>query len=460
LTDFSQSSEFNSGSQWLPGGHQADLDAFLIGTAQSHPTYMPTGQPVVTDPTLATRSDLYRFDISAPEGSAELSQVSIQADPQPPVVGTCSFRFLPASQQLVMLNDAGFPIGNSVIGPGGRILAGPHCNLDAGRSSAANPGSALSLYLYVAFNAMGSYNWSAQANAVGERLIGPRVSGMGTTVVQDFNLVVTPSSQTLWCPTSFPQTPNIITFQVQLTGGHPGLDCQDNVYVSLQSSSFTILGISGQGPNTTVYPSLTPSVLSLAPGGQSSATLTIQTNAWSCAANWNFIPILATGSTQQTTVTKIFSPQLIENTTLPSPPTVITQSLPGGTAGAYYQQSLQATGGTGSSYTWSIVSGGLPTGLTLSSIGVISGIATAASGEAFTVQAMDSQGLKGTRALTLGVVAGSPTITTASVPGGSTAAPFPTQTLSATAGTPPYVLWSVTSGSLPPGLSLSSPEGY
>jgi len=61
--------------------------------------------------------------------------------------------------------------------------------------------------------------------------------------------------------------------------------------------------------------------------------------------------------------------------------------LPHGTITASYSTTLQAEGGTGT-YTWSIISGNLPPGLSLnSSTGVISGIATAANIYNFTVQA-------------------------------------------------------------------------
>jgi hypothetical protein len=58
--------------------------------------------------------------------------------------------------------------------------------------------------------------------------------------------------------------------------------------------------------------------------------------------------------------------------TAPTPPTITTATLPAGTAGQAYNQTLAATGGL-SPYTWSIASGSLPGGLTLGSDGVITG---------------------------------------------------------------------------------------
>ncbi|MCX5997763.1 MAG: putative Ig domain-containing protein [Chloroflexi bacterium] len=65
-------------------------------------------------------------------------------------------------------------------------------------------------------------------------------------------------------------------------------------------------------------------------------------------------------------------------------------TLPAGTVGSPYSATLQAGGGT-LPYTWSIISGALPAGLTLNSgTGVISGIPLAAQTYSFTVRADDS----------------------------------------------------------------------
>ncbi len=69
---------------------------------------------------------------------------------------------------------------------------------------------------------------------------------------------------------------------------------------------------------------------------------------------------------------------------------IATISLPGGQLQAFYSSTLAASGGT-APYTWSIVSGALPAGLTLNaSTGVIVGTPTTAGTTSFTVQAKDS----------------------------------------------------------------------
>jgi large repetitive protein len=139
----------------------------------------------------------------------------------------------------------------------------------------------------------------------------------------------------------------------------------------------------------------------------------------------------------------------------PPPLTVTTTSLPAGTVGAAYSQTLAASGGTGG-YTWSVTSGPLPAGLTLSAAGVISGTPAAAGASTFTVQVKDSSGTTATRALSIAINPAALLLTTTSLPGATAGASY-SATLSASGGTGGYT-WSVTAGSLPAGLSLS-PSG-
>jgi hypothetical protein len=140
------------------------------------------------------------------------------------------------------------------------------------------------------------------------------------------------------------------------------------------------------------------------------------------------------------------------STTTTVPPTITTTSLPGGLTGTAYNQTLTATGT--SPITWSLASGSLPTGLTLSSSGAISGTPTTAGTSNFTVKATNNAG-SDTKMLSIAISATTvpPTITTTSLPGGLTGTAY-NQTLIAT-GTSP-ITWSLAGGSLPTGLTLSS----
>ena len=85
-------------------------------------------------------------------------------------------------------------------------------------------------------------------------------------------------------------------------------------------------------------------------------------------------------------------------------PTITTSSLSNATAGQSYSATLAATGS--SPITWSVYSGSLPSGLTLSSSGVISGTPAAAGTYTFTVKASNSGG-DATKTFTLVIASGS-----------------------------------------------------
>ena len=147
----------------------------------------------------------------------------------------------------------------------------------------------------------------------------------------------------------------------------------------------------------------------------------------------------------------------ISNT--PSPLKVTTSSLPNGTVGAAYSQPLAATGGTGA-YAWSLQNGSaLPAGLSLNPSGVISGTPTGPGGTFnFTIQVTDSAASPqtATGALSIQIIA-QLSISTTTLPGGVIGSAY-IQSLAATGGTTPYT-WSISAGSLPPGLLLNSSTG-
>ena len=88
---------------------------------------------------------------------------------------------------------------------------------------------------------------------------------------------------------------------------------------------------------------------------------------------------------------------------------VTTTSLPGGTNGVAYNQTLTATGGQ-QPYTWTNSSGALPPGLTLATNGLISGTPTNGGTFNFTVKVTDALSATATQPLTLTVV-GPPSVT-------------------------------------------------
>jgi hypothetical protein len=75
-------------------------------------------------------------------------------------------------------------------------------------------------------------------------------------------------------------------------------------------------------------------------------------------------------------------------------------TLPNGTIGVAYNQTLSATGGL-APYTYAVTSGSLPNGVTLLSSGVLSGTPAVTGNFPFTVTATDSNGCQGIRAYTI-----------------------------------------------------------
>jgi hypothetical protein len=135
------------------------------------------------------------------------------------------------------------------------------------------------------------------------------------------------------------------------------------------------------------------------------------------------------------------------------PFSITTTSLPGGTVGSAYSQTLTASGGT-TPYTWSITVGALPAGLSLSTAGTITGTPTTTGTSNFTVQVKDANASTATQPLSIVVSPAVLRVTTTTLAGGTVSTAY-SQTLTATGGTTPYT-WSITVGSLPAGLSLST----
>ena len=137
-------------------------------------------------------------------------------------------------------------------------------------------------------------------------------------------------------------------------------------------------------------------------------------------------------------------------------PLISTISLPDGTVTSAYASTLAATGGQ-TPYAWTIVAGALPAGLTLNpSSGIVGGTPTAAATSTFTAQVAGADGAISTRSMTIRVALPL-TVSTTSLASGSVATAY-SATLAATGGQTPYA-WSISTGSLPPGLALAASTG-
>lgn len=125
--------------------------------------------------------------------------------------------------------------------------------------------------------------------------------------------------------------------------------------------------------------------------------------------------------------------------------------------GTSYSQTISASGGT-ASYTFTVSSGALPSWATLSSSGVLSGTPTSTTAATFTVKATDANGCSGTQSFTVTPVCPTITITTGALAAGTVGSSY-SQTLAAAGGNAPYSAWTITSGTLPAGLTLNASTG-
>lgn len=131
----------------------------------------------------------------------------------------------------------------------------------------------------------------------------------------------------------------------------------------------------------------------------------------------------------------------------------ISATLPAALIGKYYSGKFTATGGT-TSRTWTVVAGSVPAGLKLSTSGSLTGTPTAASESTFTVQVTDTAKPKNYATKTVTLVVPPVVVNAITVPGGVVGKAYTRTTFKATGGKGSLV-WSVVSGSLPPGVKLS-----
>lgn len=138
--------------------------------------------------------------------------------------------------------------------------------------------------------------------------------------------------------------------------------------------------------------------------------------------------------------------------------TITTSTLASGKAGTSYSQELSASP-TGLSYTWSVLNGDFPSGLTLdSSAGTITGTPTTAGTYTFTVRAL-SGSLYADKILTLTIEPAFSITTESSDLDYAKMNQYYSFDLETDAEDTVTVIWSVTSGSLPNGMYLASYTG-
>ena len=149
------------------------------------------------------------------------------------------------------------------------------------------------------------------------------------------------------------------------------------------------------------------------------------------------------------------APESIEIMAPAATPVLVSGAPSAGTVAVAYSTAFSATGGT-APYTWSVATGTLPAGLTLSTAGVVMGTPTTQGTSTFTVQAQDSLGSIGSGlfSIIISPAANNKTLALSPLPGATVGVPY-SATVIVTGGTAPYGC-TQTAGSLPVGLTLAA----
>ena len=220
---------------------------------------------------------------------------------------------------------------------------------------------------------------------------------------------------------------------------HPGWMCLGEELLDDATNIYTVTGLNAAGDWTfeIVGGSLPPGV-SLEKTGHNTAQLTGSPTApgvytYTILAFRPALPYVTVSTSDTLRVFGITNPDL-----------------PDGTVGTAYNDHFASAGGIAPV----AFSGTPPAGLTLHSDGTIDGMPTTATSAPFDVTITDADGGVCTQAVTITIAEGTCLLTTSSpLPDGTTGAAYSQQIASS-----PLVSsgWTITSGSLPDGLSLSS----
>ncbi|HEX4853076.1 putative Ig domain-containing protein [Arenimonas sp.] len=143
------------------------------------------------------------------------------------------------------------------------------------------------------------------------------------------------------------------------------------------------------------------------------------------------------------------------------PVTVSPGTVPNGTVAVAYSQALSASGGS-APYSFAVTAGTLPTGLTLSTGGLLSGTPTAGGTFNFTVTATDASPFpgpfSGSQAYSVTIAAPTISLPATALAGGTLGSAYSASITAASGGTAPYA-YAVTAGALPGGLTLNPATG-
>lgn len=335
----------------------------------------------------------------------------------------------------------GVTVGLSGCGSGGYAgggivsLSKSSITLDAGQS----------ITVTAAISDSAQVDWSVPQSGCGSQGCGSLSTSTGTAVTYTAPAGVT-SQETLKLTAAVPNTKNTQSATITV---NPDPTISGTVPSGIVGTAYSAT-LKANGGTAPLKMSLGSG--SLPPGLTFDASTGTISGTPTTAGTFNFVLQATDSSDVPDTVTVSESVTIV---TAVTPLAVTGGAQPVGVVGSPYSTALQATGGV-TPYTWSISAGSLPAGLTINSAtGVISGTPTAAGTADFTVQVTDETGKTATATASIAVTAPISvlTLTTTALPNGTVNVPY-AATIGVSGGTAPYSC-SITSGTLPAGLTLS-----
>lgn len=394
----------------------------------------------------------------------------------------------------IHLNDAAAAQAQSDVTTAYNAIAGTACNVDLTGQNLG--GLTLTPGVYC-FSSSAQLTGTLTLNALGNPnalfifKIGSSLTTASSSSVQVINggnncnvYWQVGSSATLGTSTSFVGNILALTSITLTTGANvSGRVLARNGAVTMDTNNVTVCGPASACPIITVNPATLPNGVVGTPysqtvsavGGTAPFTFTVSSGALPSGLTLNATTGVISGTptaagTFNFTITATDAnscpgsrPYSIMMAGAPGCPviTVNPATLPPGVIGTPYSQTVSATGGT-APFTFAVSSGALPNGLTLNATtGIISGTPTTAGQFSFTISATDANGCPGSRpySIVIPVVPICPFITVnpATLPAGVIGTPY-SQTISAIGGTPPFT-FTVSSGFLPPVLTLNATTG-
>lgn len=376
--------------------------------------------------TLKLRHLAVAIGLAAVSGAANASAQTIGAAQSFAVVGGTAVTAAGAGTTIT--GDVGVSPGTSITGiPGAAVVVPPfgtHAN-----DAAANAAQAAATSLYAAL--VGTAGAVPLPMELGGTTVAPGVYSFGSTANIAAGTTLTLSgSGTYVFQVGSAITANALS-QVILTNGASACD----VYWQITSAA-TLNGIAFAG-NVVAQAGI-----SLGPGAQ------VTGRVLATAAG----PVTMAGANS------------VGGCSAPPPPvcpaiTLAPTSLPGGSVGVAYSQTITASGGA-APYVFGLDAGVLPPGLTLTPVGLLAGVPTTAGSFTITIRGTDADACFATVVHTIVIAAAPPpvcpTITLAplTLPGGTVGLAY-SQTITASGGAAPYG-FDITAGALPAGLTLTA----